>query len=209
MFLQTKTILIIVLSLVIIAMSKEQKESKKMESVSKLMEITTKNGIKVYGAFIDNLSLPLLIYKNVFKKGTQKKKIASFLSNNKWSANGWSWGSGASPTPHYHDNCHETLIVLRGSANIKWGISGNIAGTAFEGDVIFQPAGCYHAGNGCSNDCVTMGVYPDGSPGWYFCHDAPNKKQIESINKVPIASDPVFGGDINKFTQLLQQQCKI
>ena len=191
-------------------MSKKLEESKEKESVSELMEIATKNGIKVYGAFVDNLSLPLLIYRNVFKKSTQKKTINSYLAKNNWTANGWSWGSGASTTPHYHDNCHETLVVVRGYANIKWGINGDIVGTANEGDVIFQPSGLYHAGDGCSNDCVTLGIYPKGSPSWYFCYDGPNQKQKQSINKVSIPDDPVFGGDqLVKFSQLLQKQCKI
>ena len=191
-------------------MSKELEETKQKESMSKLVQVTTKNGIKVFGGFVDNLSLPVLIYKNVFKKSTQKKTISQYLAKNNWTANGWSWGSGASSTPHYHDNCHETLIVVRGFANIKWGKNGDISGTGNEGDVIFQPAGCFHAGDGCSHDCITMGIYPKGSPNWDFNYNAPNKKQQESINKVPIPNDPVFGGnELLKLTQLLQQQCKI
>ena len=76
--------------------------------------------------------------------------------------------------------------------------------------MIFQPAGCFHAGNGCSDDCITMGIYPKGSPSWDFNYNLPNKNQQESINNVSIPNDPVFGGDqLLKFTQLLQQQCKI
>ena len=184
-------------------------QTKQIEATSKLIEITTKNGVQVYGAFVDNLKLPLLIYKNVFKKATHRKDVRSFLIKNKWSAHTWSWASGALKKPHFHHNCHETLIVLRGSANIKWGIDGDISETAFEGDVIFQPAGCYHAGNGCSDDCVTMGIYPNMSPEWTFNYDGPNAKQTKAINKVPIPSDPVFGGDdILQFTQFLQQASK-
>lgn len=172
-----------------------------------LIHIAAKNGIKIYGAFLDDLSLPLLIYKGVFQKGARKKDITSFLASHQWSANSWTWASGASATPHYHDNCHEALIVLHGDANIKWGINGNIAATAHAGDVIFQPAGCYHAGNGCSQDCVTMGIYPDNSPGWYFNYDGPTKKQQKSIAKVPVPKDPVFGGNIiSEFTKLLRQK---
>eukprot|EP01084_Bolivina_argentea_P096199 172941_1 len=180
-FMKYKIVIFYIVVVCLLTNSMTQEEKKSKECVSKLMELTTKNGIKVIGAFIDNLSLPLLIYRNVFDKSIQKKKVSSHLAKYNWTANSWSWGSGASPTPHYHDNCHETLIVLRGSANIKWGKNCDISGTAYAGDVIFQPSGCYHAGNGCSNDCVTMGVYPKGSPQWEFAYNGPNKKQMESI----------------------------
>eukprot|EP01083_Nonionella_stella_P176791 619530_1 len=182
-----------------------QVKADKMEpSCNTLIEIGTKNGIKVYGAFVDNLQLPLLIlmiYKNV-------SNIDKKLSSNGWTANKWGWPNGAASTPHYHHNCHETLVVKQGHANIKWGKFGKLEARAYAGDVIFQPAGLYHAGNGCSNDCYTMGVYPNGSAQWTFNYNGPNNKQLKSISNVKIPSDPVFGGDeINEFAaKLLQQQ---
>ena len=187
-----------------------------IQDSSQLLKLATKNGITVYGAFIDTsfLSLPLLIYKNVFSNqlstNTMKQSANKLLSNNKWNDNGWSWSSGASSTPHFHDNCHETLVVLNGWAKLGWGKTGNIQATAYKGDVIFQPAGLFHSGKGCSNDCYTMGIYPDNSAMWRFEYNGPSKQQIKKINKLHgydngWPNDPVFGDkdSLKQFVDLM------
>ena len=182
------------------------KISKKDMCSTKLTYIMTKNKIDIYGAFIDNLSLPLLIYKNGFNKLNNIKEINQYLSKNGWSDNGWTWNSGASSTPHYHDNCHETLVILNGWATIAWGINADIIAQANKGDVIFQPAGLFHAGKGCSKTCQTMGIYPDNAQMWEFNYNKPTKQQLTLINSVDTPNDPVFGGkEIIQFAKLLQK----
>lgn len=192
------SILIIGLSMIYLKKNKISKNDYLNNSnTNNLNRVIKYDNIEIYSALVDNLKLPLIIYKNVFKNST-KEQILEHLKNNKWSSNLWEWNSGVGTIPHYHDNCHETLIVTNGTAHVRWGKNKQIYAVVQKGDVIFQPAGCFHVGTKCI-DCSTMGVYPDNAEHWKFEYNEPTSTQIKKINDVPAPNDPIFGKSIKLF----------
>lgn len=49
----------------------------------------------------------------------------------------------ASRTPHYHHNSYEALCVLKGWADLAWGMDQSVIGRAQAGDVVFHPPGFF------------------------------------------------------------------
>ena len=68
---------------------------------------------------------------------------------------------------HYHSTTHETLVVFRGNAHLRFGVSNNdnaddgIELTVKVGDVIVIPAGVAHCALNESGGFCMVGSYPE------------------------------------------------
>jgi uncharacterized protein YjlB len=143
---------------------------------------------------IPNSSLPLLVYKSVFKE--RGSKGASWLEN-RFQQNNWynSWRNGVFGYHHYHSNTHEVLGVYSGDAKLQMGGERGITLDVSAGDVIIIPAGVGHKNLNSSHDFRVVGAYPDGNS-----YDLKTGKKGErpqadqKIKQVPKpVKDPIYG----------------
>lgn len=107
---------------------------------------------------IPNSPRPLIHYRNVF---SSEQDYAPLALHDRFARNGWAtqwiWRYGKDQTSHYHSAAHECMVVLTGTATIRFGvadISDDASGTSKEeggiyleasaGDVFVLPAGTAH-----------------------------------------------------------------
>lgn len=117
---------------------------------------------------IPNSPRPLIHYRNLFP--SEQDRTPTTL-HHKFASNGWSsqwiWRYGKDQTAHYHSAAHECMVVLTGSARIRFGVAdvhssgnddasspedstdtvseeGGVEVEANAGDVFILPAGTAH-----------------------------------------------------------------
>lgn len=145
---------------------------------------------------IPNNSLPLLVYRGVFKeRGSEGAKwLEERFEKNNWTN---SWRNGVFSYHHYHSNTHEVLGVYSGSAKLHMGGESGIKLDVSAGDIIIIPAGVGHKNLGSSRDFGVVGAYPNGSD--YDLKkgkkgERPDADQnIKQVSK-PV-TDPITGDD--------------
>lgn len=117
---------------------------------------------------IPNSPRPLIHYRNLFPSEHDRSPTAlhETFARNKWSTQ-WIWRYGKDQTAHYHSAAHECMVVLTGSARIRFGVAdvypsdnnnacspdnstnaiseeGGVEVEANAGDVFILPAGTAH-----------------------------------------------------------------
>ena len=145
---------------------------------------------------IPNNKLPLILYKNVFKK--HGAAGAEWLEE-RFAENNWlnSWRNGVYNYHHYHSKSHEVLGVYSGSAELHLGGEQGQKVRVEAGEVIVIPAGVGHKNLGSSSDFRVVGAYPEGRS-----YDLKTGKKSEyeeakkNIAEVPLPEhDPVLGSE--------------
>ena len=153
------------------------------------------------GTIPNNNTLPVMIYKNVFRFNDTDPAavIESVFSKNNW---GGSWRNGIFTYHHYHSTAHEALGVYAGWAEVQLGGEGNDPLRIEKGDLVILPAGTGHKKIDSGDGFAVVGAYPDGQQ-----YDMNYGKQEElerakkNIANVPLPqNDPVFGKDGTIFT---------
>jgi uncharacterized protein YjlB len=159
------------------------------------------------GAFPNNYSLPLLVYKDALT--LDKSDDENALSIEKlFRKNDWknSWRDGIYDYHHYHSTAHEVLGVYSGEAAIQVGGPKGPILKLKRGDVIIIPVGIAHK---CINDdghfkCV--GAYPGGQN--YDMNYGLESERAEADKNIKNTdlpgNDPVFGkeGPLDKWWDL-------
>ncbi|MBT2687310.1 cupin domain-containing protein [Bacillus sp. ISL-47] len=148
--------------------------------------------LKDDGLLPNNPTLPVIVYKGVFKN--HPADIETTFNRHNWTG---SWTGGVYEYHHYHTNTHEVLGVKAGNATV---LIGGGKGKHFElhkGDVIVLPAGTGHKKLESSADFEVVGAYPDGrSPNMYKSDPEERVKALAEIRNVPVPDfDPVYGED--------------
>jgi uncharacterized protein YjlB len=117
---------------------------------------------------IPNSPRPLIHYRNLFPSEQDRTPttLHETFARNKWSTQ-WIWRYGKDQTAHYHSAAHECMVVLTGSARIRFGVAdvhqsdnhgdsspnsssntiseeGGVEVDASAGDVFILPAGTAH-----------------------------------------------------------------
>lgn len=111
---------------------------------------------------IPNNPNPLIHYPNLFSDSTalNPAEIYERFNSNGWQTQ-WIFRYGATQESHYHSSAHECMVVLSGSATIRFGVGdtvsdliesthgagkeeGGIEIPAHAGDVFIIPAGVAH-----------------------------------------------------------------
>ncbi|OTB07511.1 hypothetical protein M426DRAFT_317820 [Hypoxylon sp. CI-4A] len=111
---------------------------------------------------IPNSPQPLLHYQGLFSSPSalQADKIHDTLDKNDWKTQ-WIFRYGPTQASHYHSRIHETMVVLSGTATIRFGVAdtdadldkstwggaheaGGVEIRAHPGDVFVIPAGVAH-----------------------------------------------------------------
>ncbi|WP_417309987.1 cupin domain-containing protein [Devosia sp.] len=140
-----------------------------------------------------NSRLPLLYYAAAIAPEAAGPEAMETL----FAANGWppAWRASVFTYHHYHSTAHETLGVVRGSAEL---MLGGPEGRVFDvatGDVIVIPAGVAHKRISSSADFLVVGAYPPGQDWDLLRGDPGDRPQADAnITSVPMAdTDPVVG----------------
>ncbi|KAL9617198.1 MAG: hypothetical protein Q9160_008003 [Pyrenula sp. 1 TL-2023] len=113
-------------------------------------------------ALIPNSPNPLLHYPGLLadKAECNASKVQDIFSSNGWQVQ-WIWRYGPTQTSHYHSQAHECMVVLSGSATVRFGAAdtssdletstygsgkedGGVELHAEAGDVFVIPAGVSH-----------------------------------------------------------------
>ncbi|NWK83463.1 cupin domain-containing protein [Staphylococcus sp. GSSP0090] len=141
------------------------------------------------GTVPNHPSLPVLIYHRVFDSHEHFEKT---ITSNQW---GNTWTGGVFSYHHYHSNAHETLLVIRGDADLLiGGRNGSTINVTF-GDVLILPAGTGHKLLNASHDFTVIGAYPHGQS-FDICTGDKNHRiqEIMNIKNVPLPeTDPIWG----------------
>lgn len=142
---------------------------------------------------IPNNTLPLLIYKNIFK---ERGEEAAAMLEEQFELNNWrnSWRNGVHDFHHYHSNTHEVLGVYSGKALLHLGGEEGEKLEVAAGDIIVIPAGVGHK-NLESENFKIVGAYPDGREyDMNYGKEGERPAADENILKVPVPdTDPFFG----------------
>ncbi|MBP9756976.1 MAG: cupin domain-containing protein [Candidatus Pacebacteria bacterium] len=148
---------------------------------------------------VPNSALPVVVYRNAVlfineTEHTAKQALASIASTNRWRAD-WVESNAVYRYTHYHSTAHEMLIVLSGSAEIRFGGSGGKEIRLSAGDAVAIPAGVAHRRINGDHRFTVAGLYPYGQK-WDL------KRQTKSdyntalkylpLVKLPLA-DPLYG----------------
>ncbi|KAM0722475.1 hypothetical protein Q7P37_001916 [Cladosporium fusiforme] len=112
-------------------------------------------------ALIPNSPRPLIHYRNLFPSSQDRQPLSLHdrFARNGW-ATQWIWRYGKDQTSHYHSGAHECMVVLTGTARIRFGVAdveskegdgkttgkedGGVEIDASAGDVFILPAGTAH-----------------------------------------------------------------
>lgn len=110
-------------------------------------------------ALIPNSPRPLIHYRNHFPSEHDRRPLALHerFARNGW-ATQWIWRYGKDQRSHYHSGAHECMVVLTGTARIRFGVADVVTGDdvikgqedggveveASAGDVFILPAGTAH-----------------------------------------------------------------
>jgi uncharacterized protein YjlB len=143
----------------------------------------------------NNPSLPLLIYKNVFR--LPKKSPAAYIENI-FEKNDWknTWRDDIFTYHHYHSNSHEVLGAFTGHCIVQFGGDHGITEELRSGDVVIIPAGVAHKKiAGEQFKCV--GAYPGGAD-YNTRFGAAGEAEAAKSEIAQVAlptTDPVFGKD--------------
>jgi uncharacterized protein YjlB len=125
--------------------------------------ICTMPDIKTYHlpptALVPNSPRPLIHYRNLFPNPQDRSPTTLHhrFASNGWSTQ-WIWRYGKDQTSHYHSSAHECMVVLTGTARIRFGVAdvsdhaspersseeGGVEIEARAGDVFILPAGIAH-----------------------------------------------------------------
>jgi uncharacterized protein YjlB len=143
-----------------------------------------------------NSRLPLIIYRTALKQtGIEAEKtFTKLFAENDWGNN---WSANVYTFHHYHSTTHEVLGVASGEASLQFGGENGIAERVAPGDVIIIPAGVAHKNNGCTQDFIVVGGYPE-SRDWDLNKGVPGErpKVDENIAKLPLPKfDPVYSAE--------------
>jgi uncharacterized protein YjlB len=148
------------------------------------------------GVIPNNPNLPLLLYRDAFRtnRSDLPADIEDMLNGNDWCG---CWRNGIYHYHHYHSTAHETLVVYRGSATVRFGGEKGITAEIKTGDAIVIPAGVGHKNTASTDDFGVIGAYPCGQS-WDVCYGkaAERPDADKNISSVPLPkADPVFGAD--------------
>lgn len=162
---------------------------------------------------VPNSPYPLLHYQEFLAANTDSESIATqfydILSSNKWQAQ-WIFRYGQTQRSHYHSQAHECMVVLSGSAIIRFGVAdtvedmdentygsgkegGSIELRVNTGDVLIIPVGVAHK----TFSAELAAMFQRLSPG--DGHSVPSdfREQLHSIELtgfIMMGSYPVAGG---------------
>lgn len=134
---------------------------------------------------------PLLVYPQGFT-GTADDAERLLASN------GWvgAWRNGIHPFHHYHTTSHEVLVVVQGTAAVRFGGPQGADVSLTAGDVAVLPAGTGHKRLHASDDFLVVGAYPRGQEDWDLQQGAPTPVDLQRIASVDRPrADPLFRDD--------------
>lgn len=160
--------------------------------------LAERRGIEVEAAQVDDLRLPLLVYRRVLipRDGVVTREAAAVAAESSGWELQWVLQQGAAGRPHYHSTTHEVVFVLRGRTRVRYGVEGDVEAELEVGDAVFHPAGCFHAGAGDTGRVQTAGAYPvDGEP-WDWQNNRPTPDVLARMNELPAPPHPVIGGSV-------------
>lgn len=142
------------------------------------------------GRIPNHPELPLVIYKGTFK-GDTVKKAENILRQHDWSN---CWTGGVFPYHHFHSTTHEVLVVIKGSAVLKFGGENGTDISVQTGDAAVIPAGTGHKKMTGSPDFTVMGAYPGGRE--YDIKTEKSESAVKEISRVPLPKyDPFTGSE--------------
>ncbi len=150
--------------------------------------------VKPSGAFVNNDTLPLMVYRSVLPDGEGASWFEDRFTANQWPS---MWRAGLYDYHHYHSVAHETLGVFRGEAKVQFGGPTGTVYSVSQGDVVVIPAGVTHKLVSSSGGFIVVGAYPRGqSPDMQYGRDGERPGVDAAIANVPLPkADPVHGRD--------------
>ncbi|MDX6806502.1 cupin [Terrihabitans rhizophilus] len=116
-------------------------------------------GFPVDGAFPNNGSLPVLIYRKAVQRDGAADALEQLFAANGWTNN---WRNGLYDFDHFHSNAHEVLGIAKGHVTAVLGGPNGSSISLSEGDVVMLPAGTAHRKEEGSTDLQIVGAYWDG-----------------------------------------------
>lgn len=155
-------------------------------------------GAELVGAWIDDLPLPLLVYRGALEAGDEEKTREEAEAKARgagWRVS-WTMNQGAAGERHCHTTTHEAVFVLAGQTRVRYGAAGDTLIALAAGDVAFHPAGAFHEGAGDSPEVVTAGAYPIGAVPWDWHTEALGPAEDRRIRALSSPPHPVGGGTI-------------
>jgi len=150
--------------------------------------------VKSAGAFVNNDTLPLVVYRDVLPAGEGASWYEDRFAANAW---GHSWRNGVYRYHHYHSVAHEVLGVYGGEAKVQFGGPNGPVHSVSRGDIVVIPAGVSHKLISSADGFAVVGAYPAGqSPDMQLGREGERPAVDAAIAKVPLPkADPVWGGE--------------
>lgn len=155
-------------------------------------------GCEVEGAWIDDLPLPLLVYRRALehRDGDKAREEAEAKARGAGWRVVWILRQGAAGERHCHTTTHEAVFVLAGDTRVRYGSEGKTVAHLGAGDVAFHPAGAFHAGAGDSPDVVTAGASPVAAAPFDWHTESLGVDERARIRAVPTPPHPIAGGSL-------------
>ena len=149
------------------------------------------------GAFPNNPSLPLLLYKGAKSVAGEELTdvFEQLLESNEW---GGCWVDGVFAFQHFHSNAHEALGVCGGAAEVQFGGPNGPTISLEIGDLAILPAGTAHKKISAKRGFRVIGAYPAGQEDYDMMRGESHelREAMANIARVPLpAADPVFGAN--------------
>lgn len=138
-----------------------------------------------------NSSLPVVIYKTVYKAIDPKAVIADMKTKSWYNF----WQNGVYSFHHYHSTAHEVLACYSGSAKVQFGGPDGKTVEFEKGDVVIIPAGVAHKKIASKDNFAVLGGYPKGQcvNMKYGKAEEVETAQSQIQNTAQPKEDPVFG----------------
>ncbi|TPX09850.1 uncharacterized protein E0L32_008872 [Thyridium curvatum] len=149
-------------------------------------------------ALMPNSPKPLLQYRGVFKESeVTPSNMYKVFKGNGWLGR-WIFRYGSTQESHYHSAVHECMVVLSGSARIRFGVAdtggkddghedGGILLDARVGDVFVLPAGLAHKTHGASPPAEFMLLSPGNG------HDVGEEEMEAAMAKIQLSGFTMLG----------------
>ena len=148
------------------------------------------------GSIPNNPALPLLIYRQVLRRGDvmSEAAIEALFEDNDW---GGCWRNGIFDHHHYHPDAHEVLGIADGRADVQFGGGAGPVLNVAAGDVVVIPAGVGHCRKSSASRLRVVGGYPAGQSYQTFrASKTEHAKALAMIAQVPCpVRDPLYGAD--------------
>ncbi|KAI1076250.1 hypothetical protein F5B20DRAFT_584593 [Whalleya microplaca] len=153
---------------------------------------------------VPNSPQPLLHYKGLISESDRRpERIHDVLDGNDWKTQ-WIFRYGTTQASHYHSQIHEAMVVLTGTATIRFGVAdtdpdldkstwggsqeeGGVEIAASAGDVFVIPAGVAHKTHDTSPGAAFSLLTPGEARG------IPGPDAREALAKVQLSGFTMMG----------------